>query len=92
WRRVEAIRHALFASARGGANPRLGRGTLDAVGMAAQSAPLAELEQEKPDTASFAFLRALLGVGLTDPSDPTYAMLSLEALQLSLHPVIETIL
>ncbi|MGC7995731.1 hypothetical protein, partial [Salmonella enterica] len=69
WRRVEAIRHALFASARGGANPRLGRGTLDAVGMAAQSAPLAELEQEKPDTASFAFLRALLGVGLTDPSD-----------------------
>lgn len=93
WRRVEAIRYALFASARGGANPKLGRGTLDAVGMAAQSVPLAELEQEKPDTASFAFLRALLGVGLTDPSDdPTYAMLSLEALQLSLHPVIEAIL
>ncbi|SFN68017.1 S8 family serine peptidase [Dokdonella immobilis] len=83
WMRVEAVRRALFDSA----NPRdadhLGRGTLRAVELMKQ-APVdaGKLVAEKPDSARFAFLRLITGMGLA-PSNNAQEMLELEALQLA---------
>jgi subtilisin family serine protease len=68
WRRVEAVRHALFSSARGTADPgRLGHGILQAA-KALAVRPVLDRQQTKSDRDSFAFLRVLTGLGLAEPS------------------------
>jgi subtilisin family serine protease len=67
WRRVEAVRHALFSTAQKKDPKHFGQGILrakDALGVA----PNLALQQTKPDNDSFAFLRVLTGLGLTEPT------------------------
>lgn len=85
WMRVEAVRKALFDSAR--KNTRddwqtyFGHGTLNAAAaMAVQPAQEAELRKQAPDSASFPFLRVLTGLGLAETSSD---MMKLEILQLT---------
>jgi hypothetical protein len=95
WERVEAIRSALFGSAK--ENPqeskRLGRGELRAHDALAK-APAAASALHKTDTddASFEFLRILTGRGLQVSPDPQQQMLELEALQLSQSTAIESVM
>jgi hypothetical protein len=93
--RVEAIRNALFGSAE--AHPqevrRLGCGELranDALAKAPAAASM--LRQTEADSASFAFLRVLTGLGMQAASGPQQQMLELEALQLSQNTKIESIM
>jgi hypothetical protein len=95
WMRVEAIRAALFDSAK--AHPQdfkhFGRGELranDALAKAPSAA--AVLRQTDPDSASFAFLRVLTGLGMQAAAGPQQKMLELEALQLSQSTAIEAII
>lgn len=86
WMRAEAVRKALFDSAK--ANPaereRLGWGTLQARHALDQApAAAATLNREKPDTASFPIFRTLTGLGLEADLDPRQRMIELEALQIS---------
>jgi subtilisin family serine protease len=82
WKTVEAVRHALFASAgKAAADPDefLGRGVLrakNALGVLPLSAP----QITAPDSASFALIRGLFGVGMAEA--PREAMLELELTQL----------
>jgi hypothetical protein len=85
WQRVEAVRHALFGSARKDATPGFsqffGQGSLrakDALAIAPLAA--ATLKKTPADHASFPFLRVITGLGVADDVRP--AMLQLEALQL----------
>jgi len=86
WMRVEAVRKALFDSARTSAqspDKLLGRGSLRAqAALAQQPARETDLKKEEQDVASFPFLRAMSGLGMA-PTDVRYRMLELEALQLS---------
>jgi hypothetical protein len=95
WMRVEAIRSALFASAK--LNPQelqhLGRGELranDALAVAPDAA--SALNQTDPDQASFPVLRLLTGLGMQAAAGPAREMLELEALQLSQSAAVEDIL
>lgn len=85
WQRVEAVRDALFRSARRNGDapdPRLGRGTLQAGrAMALAPAPTATLRREESDATDFAILRLLTGLGAAPTSGQR--MLELEALQIS---------
>jgi hypothetical protein len=95
WMRVEAIRAALFDSAK--ENPqetkRLGRGELRANDALAKApAAATALHQTETDSASFAFLRVLTGLGLQAAPGPLQQMLELEALQLSQSTAIEAIM
>src|SRR5260370_4602442 len=86
WMRVEAIRSALFGSAKENAqeSKRLGRGELRAHEALAQApAAASALQETDADNASFEFLRILTGRGLQAPPDPQQQMLELESLQLS---------
>lgn len=87
WMRVEAVRKALFDSAAtvsGDLAKRLGRGMLRANSMlGVQPAKASSLRKEEPDSASFALLRVLTGLGLAQASSASARMLELEALQLS---------
>ena len=92
WRRVEAVRRALFDSAaRAGAAPdeKLGRGVLRAFdALALAPAPLDSLRKEADDSVDFALLKLLFGAGVTE--SPRHKMLELEACQLSMrHASIE---
>lgn len=85
WMRVEAVRKALFDSAR--KNTRddwqtyFGNGTLNAAAaMEVQPAQEAELRKQDRDSASFPFLRVLTGLGLAEASSE---MIQLEILQLT---------
>ena len=85
WMRVEAVRKALFDSAR--KNTRddwktyFGNGTLDsAAAMKVQPAEEADLRKEPPDSASFPFLRVMSGLGIAETSAE---MLQLEIVQLT---------
>jgi Subtilase family len=95
WMRVEAIRAALFDSAK--VNPqetkRLGRGELRA-NDALKKAPAAAaaLHQTAADSASFPLLRVLTGLGMQAAPGPQQQMLELEALQLSQSVAIESIM
>ncbi len=83
WMRVEAARAALFGSAMGTADSKhLGRGLLRAHA-ALSDAPraAATLQKEKEDSASFALVRLVTGLGIAAP-ESTQAMLELEALQI----------
>lgn len=69
WRRVEAVRNALFASAKNrNADPeRFGRGILQAMAALAVK-PVLGLEKSPADSDSFSFLRVITGLGVTGTS------------------------
>ncbi len=87
WMRVEAVRHALFRSARNaGAAPdaKLGRGQLRAAdALRIQPAEERELAMEPADSAAFPFLRVITGMGIAQEQSARQQMLELEALQLA---------
>lgn len=81
WRRIEAVRNALFKSAK---NPttnheKLGNGILQAFD-ALRIKPVLGLPQTKPDNDSFAFLRVLTGLGIVEVP-PREEMFNLELAQ-----------
>ena len=80
WRRVEAVRHALFLSASPAADPeRMGRGILrahDALGIS----PMLNLPKTPADRDSLAVLRVLTGFGIADPP-PRQNMFEIELAQ-----------
>ncbi|GLS22739.1 hypothetical protein GCM10007874_57590 [Labrys miyagiensis] len=96
WMRVEAVRKALFDSAKPGDNTdteEFGRGQLRAADALKQMpAAAGVLIKTAPDTVSLALLRLLFpGVGLAaDGAQDTNAMLALEALQVAMSTGIET--
>lgn len=81
WQRVEAVRKALFDSAKAkSADPkRLGRGILQA-NAALGIAPVLGLQKSEADSDSFAFLRVLTGLGIAEPP-PREVMYNLELTQ-----------
>lgn len=85
WMRVEAVRKALFASARlesPGLRERLGRGIVRAQSALAQiPASEAALSKQPKDSVSLPFLKVLFGLGVA-PTGPRERMLELEAIQL----------
>ncbi len=85
WQRVEAARHALFTaadkSADGGKRDRLGNGILRA-SQALAAAALAEPVMTPRDSAAFAFLRVLTGLGAA-AGTARAEMLAVEATQLA---------
>jgi len=68
WRRVEAVRNALFKSARSKTTdpPHFGNGILHAH-EALKVKPVLTLRQTEVDSDSFPFLRVITGLGLADP-------------------------
>src|SRR6267142_1672486 len=82
WRRVEAVRNALFTSARNKqADPeRLGKGIMHAFD-ALKVKPVLGLKQSEADKDSFSFLRVITGLGLAE-SPPREQMFNLELTQL----------
>ncbi|HEX6212924.1 MAG TPA: S8 family serine peptidase, partial [Methylomirabilota bacterium] len=80
WRRVEAVRHALFTSARDQTDrKRLGNGIVQA-SRALDVRPVLGLAQTPADDDSFAFLRVLTGLGVAD-IPPRERMFNLELAQ-----------
>ena len=78
---------------RQGATRRLGRGVLRSNNVLSKApAAASALRQTEADTASFAFLRVLTGLGLQAMPSPQQQMLELEALQLSQSTAIEAIM
>lgn len=69
WQRVEAVRHALFTTAKDrDADPvHLGNGILQASDALA-ARPVLGLPQTKSDSDSFPFLRVITGLGIAAPS------------------------
>src|SRR6516164_721342 len=95
WMRVEAIRSALFGSAKENAqeSKRLGRGELRAHEALAQApAAASTLQETDADDASFEFLRILTGRGLQASPEAQQRMLELEALQLSQSTAVESVM
>jgi hypothetical protein len=96
WMRVEAIRSALFDSARLDEHEvkRLGRGQLRASeALAVVPGAASTLRQTAPDTVGFPILQVLTGLGIRAmPDSPQRRMLELEALQLSQNTDIESII
>jgi hypothetical protein len=93
WRRIEAVRAALFATADDRDRQHLGQGVIRP-SRAMSSAPRQDgwLVKQPPDSARFPIIRAITGIGVTDESDPRQAMLELEALQLSQSAEVEATL
>lgn len=91
WMRVEAVRHALFTTARPGDAVRLGHGELRADAALAVR-PAAGLARQDRDTASLGILRILTGLGVAALSDTQLQMLELEALQISQRGGVEAAL
>jgi hypothetical protein len=80
WRRVEAVRHALFTSAKAPADKeRMGHGILQAHA-ALGIAPVLNLKKTPADSDSFAVLRVLTGFGVADPP-PRQNMFEIELAQ-----------
>jgi hypothetical protein len=81
WRRVEAVRHALFSSAKAqGVDPEhLGHGILQAHAALGVS-PVLNLPKTPPDRDSFAVLRVITGLGVADPP-PRESMFDIELAQ-----------
>ena len=65
WRRVEAVRFALFKTARDIDRKHLGRGILQAMSALGVS-PVFNLPKTPADNDSFSFLRVITGLGITD--------------------------
>ena len=81
WRRVEAVRHALFHSARAADPTYFGHGILQAAA-ALHIPPRLNLAASPQDDDSFAFFRVITGLGLPlDAASPRERMLSLELAQ-----------
>jgi hypothetical protein len=94
WMRVEAIRKALFDSAKASADQlHLGRGELRANEALGKQPPAAvELHKTAADSVTLPVLQILSRLGLqVDADDPRQRMLQLEALQLSQSTDIESI-
>jgi subtilisin family serine protease len=79
WRRVEAVRDALFRSAKNTDRAHFGNGILQASAALAMG-PRLNLPKTPADNDSFAFFRVLTGLGLTEPSSRE-RMLNLELTQ-----------
>ena len=80
WRRVEAVRNALFTTAKLTDNrSRLGKGVIQA-NAALAVRPVLGLPQTKSDNDSFAFLRVITGLGFAE-APPREQMLNLELMQ-----------
>ncbi|HSD45258.1 MAG TPA: S8 family serine peptidase, partial [Pyrinomonadaceae bacterium] len=80
WRRVEAVRHALFTSAKTPSDKkRMGHGILQAHA-ALGIAPVLNLKKTPADSDSFAVLRVLTGFGIADPP-PRQNMFEIELAQ-----------
>ena len=93
WMQVEAVRKALFESAKDTDREHLGRGDVRALdALNHPPAQNSELTREAPDSAAFPFLRLLLGIGVAAPDPRRQRMLELEALQLSQSTSVERIL
>lgn len=93
WMKVEAVRDALFNSASNTDSGRLGAGQLRAFdALERKPAPSSILRREELDSASFAILKVLTGLGLNGMNPSQREMLELEALQLSQTTSIEAIL
>ncbi|MFT4254642.1 MAG: S8 family serine peptidase, partial [Caulobacter sp.] len=96
WMRVEAVRKALFSSARPGARTTFGAGLLRAdQALKFKPAAAGSLRKSPEDDAAFALIRLAAGLGAagTPPVDPaTRRMLELEILQLSQSAQIEAIM
>ena len=68
WRRIEAVRHALFTSAKQKSDrEHFGNGILQA-GAALRVKPVLGLPKTAPSDDSFAFLRVITGIGLAAPT------------------------
>ncbi len=79
WRRIEAVRNALFTTARKAHDDELGHGVLQALA-ALGVKPVLDLPQTKSDSDSFAFLRVITGLGIVEPP-PRERMFNLELSQ-----------
>src|SRR5271166_1402453 len=79
WRRVEAVRNALFTSTSTIDSLHFGHGVLRA-NKALSIAPVLNLEPTPPDSDSFAFLRVLTGLGLAE-TDARQQMFDVETAQ-----------
>jgi len=84
WRRVEAVRHALFSSAKAQTTDpeHFGKGILQARS-ALDVKPDLNRDQTPPDNDSFSFLRVITGLGI-DTQPPRELMFNLELTQLYL--------
>jgi hypothetical protein len=89
WQRVEAVRHALFSSAKQPQNQEdavhFGRGILQAR-KALDVTPRTDLPKTDADDDSFAFLRVITGLGITE-KPPRELMFNLELTQLYLRNI-----
>jgi len=95
WMKVEAIREALFSSAKlnQAEIKHLGRGELRAnEALAKVPAAAAALRQTARDTVSFPIQQILTGFGVQPAAGPHLQMLELEALQLSQNAAIEAVM
>ncbi|HTG95335.1 MAG TPA: S8/S53 family peptidase, partial [Pyrinomonadaceae bacterium] len=84
WMRVEAVRKALYESAKAepGLESKLGRGIIQAqAALTKQPAKESELKKTPKDSASFPFWKVITGLGIA-ATDARQQMLELEALQL----------
>lgn len=79
WRRIEAVRRALFSTAKTVHQKELGRGIMQAFAALAVK-PVLSLPQTKSDNDSFAFLRVITGLGLAE-APPRERMFNLELAQ-----------
>lgn len=95
WMKVEAIRKALFDSAKANAQEtrRLGHGELRAnEALARVPAGATTLRQTGADSVSFPFFQVLTGLGVQAAGGSRQRMLELEALQLSQNAGIEALM
>ncbi|WP_431572352.1 S8 family serine peptidase [Hypericibacter sp.] len=92
WMRVEAVRAAMFGKARNTDRKHFGRGELAARDAAGVVPTAASLKATPEDSASFAFLRTLTGLGLQPMPAIQQRMIELEALQLSQSARVEAVL
>ena len=79
WRRIEAVRNALFRSAKAADQQHCGHGALQARA-ALSLAPDLSLPKTPADSDSFAFLRVITGLGITE-MPPREMMFNLELAQ-----------
>jgi hypothetical protein len=79
WRRIEAVRDALFRAARKTDPTHFGNGILQA-NAALELGPRPNLPKTPPDNDSFAFFRVITGLGLADPP-PSERMFNIELSQ-----------
>ena len=76
WRRIEAVRNALFTTAKKAHGDELGQGILQAHS-ALGVKPVLNLPQTKSDSDSFSFIRVITGLGIVEPV-PRERMFNLE--------------